>query len=96
MALGVAVAGVAVTGESHVHGAFTDEWNQTEPVRKELVVEDRGVALNFDKVDCDGGYFSNHHPAKGVGDGGVRVLQLELHVVILHFSNSNCREALVG
>lgn len=95
LALAVAVAGVAVAGEAHGHGALGGEGDEAEAVGDELVVEDGGVDLDLDEVDGDDGDLGDHDAAKGVGDAGVRVAELELEVIVLHFPYLHLREPLV-
>lgn len=83
LALAITVAGVAVAGEAHGHGAFTGEGDEAEAVGDELVVEDGRVDLDLDEVDGDGGDLGDHDAAEGVGHAGVGVSELELGVVVL-------------
>jgi hypothetical protein len=91
----VAVASVAVAGESHAHGGGGGERDEAEAVRDELVVEDGGVGLDFNKVDGDGGHLSDHDTAEGVGHARVGVAELELGVVVLELADPHAGEALV-
>lgn len=91
----VAVAGVAIPGEAHLHGGGGGEGDEPQAVRDELVVEDGGVDLDLDEVYGDGGDLGDHDAAEGVGHAGVGVAELELGVVVLELADPNAREALV-
>lgn len=95
LALAVAVAGVAVPREPHGHGAVAGERDEAEAVGDELVVEDGGVDLDLDEVDGDGRDLRDHHAPQRVGHAGVRVSQLELQVIVLHFPDLHLRKPLV-
>lgn len=73
LALAVTVTSVTVTREAHAHCSVTGERDETESVSDELVVEDRGVDLDFDEVDGDGRDLRDHHAPKRVGHTGVRL-----------------------
>lgn len=62
----------------------------------ELVVEDGGVDLDLDEVDGDGGDLGDHHAAEGVGHARVGLSELELAVIVLHFSDPDLGKSLVG
>jgi hypothetical protein len=91
----VAVAGVAIAGESHAHGGCRCERDEAEAVRYELVIEDGGVYLDLDEVDGDGGHLGDQYAAEGIGHARVSVAELELGVVVLEFIDPHAREALV-
>lgn len=95
LALAVTVASVTVTREAHAHGSVTGERDETESVSDELVVEDRGVDLDFNEVDGDGRDLRDHHAPKRVGHTRVRLSKLELDHVVLHFPDLHLRESLV-
>lgn len=78
LALAVTVAGVAVAGEAHGHGAVAGEGDEAEAVGDELVVEDGRVHLDLHQVDGQSRHLRQHHAAEGVGHAGVSLPELEL------------------
>ena len=96
LALAVTVACVTVARESHGHGSLTGERNESESVGDELVIENRGVNLDFDKVNGNGGNFGDHDTAESVGHAGIGLTELELGVVVLDFPDLDFWETLVG
>lgn len=95
LALSVTVTRVTVTRETHAHGALASERDESEPMRYELVVEDRGIDLDFNEVNGDSWDFCYHHAPKRVGYAGVGVAQLEFHVVVFNFTDFDPWESLV-
>lgn len=95
LALAVSVAGVAVAGEAHRHGAVAGEGDEAEAVGDELVVEDGGVHLDLHQVDRQRRHLRQHHAPKGVRHARVRLTELKLQVLVLHLPNLHLRKTLV-
>jgi hypothetical protein len=47
------------------------EGDEAEAVGEDLVLDDRGVVLDVDVLNGEGGDFGEEDAAEGVGDGGV-------------------------
>ena len=60
---------VAVAGIQDVLDRFAIEGNEAKAVGDEFVREDRSVGLDFYKVDCHRGDFSENCTAKGICKG---------------------------
>lgn len=95
LALSVTIAGVTVTREAHGHGALASEGNKAQSVGDELVVENGGVDFNFHQVDGNGWDFGDHDSPERVGHASVGVSQLELQVVVFHFSDLDFGKPLI-
>ncbi len=91
----VAVTGIAVSRQTHLHGAVADERDEAQPMSQKLVVEHRRVSLNFHQVDSKRGHFSYHYAPERISHARVRITQLEFHHVILHVADTHRRKPLV-
>nr|DAD45466.1 TPA_asm: hypothetical protein HUJ06_003696 [Nelumbo nucifera] len=61
--------------------------DEAKVVNDELIVENKGVDLDFDEVNCNGQYLYKHDVAKGVCHACVCFLELEFKVRYSHHSH---------
>lgn len=71
VALGVAFAGGALEIHGCDGGGVAGEWDQAEAVGEHFVLDYRGVVVDEDVFDGDGGDFGEEDAAEGVGEGSV-------------------------
>lgn len=69
-------------------------------MRQYFILDDRGVCLNIDRFDSEGGDFSEEDTAEGIGNGGVDVDEVEFSregcVAVEFDSEDLVGEVLVG
>ena len=57
--------------------------DKTKPVRKDFILNNRGVIEHKDSFDCHCGDFSNQDPSKGICDRSINSDQIELHLKLI-------------
>lgn len=79
-AIAYAIA-VAVARVQYIIDLLAVEWDQPQPVRDEFIGQDRGVGVEFDRGDGEGGDFGEYDTAKRIGECEVDVAQSKVDPV---------------
>src|SRR5579859_3871143 len=61
--------------------------NQSESVRKHLVLYNGGVVADVYSFNRHGGYFSNQDPSESIGNRRIHTNQIEFHLELIHQLN---------